>query len=679
MTTKDFDDPLIYYHYKTVAYLNWCVVGYFLFELGRQQFQLHFFPYWGQISADASLGNYWNQAGLFVLIVGLMMLSVGCFQVSSYNHRNIYVVAADIAWATSLVLAFVYLPAELPWMTWVATVGAVWAINQLASATRNEKLRLAKEEQEKCSAADRQVVRSQSNEITRPFNSVDTVPLTYVAKYSKKTFHDIFGMDATKKRLFDAGMEVLKSKNGKSDRNGILLFGAPGNGKTHFVECLAGELNLPLISLTYGDVASQWVNRTTENLMTVFKDAYQQAPCILLLDEIDSFIRSRDQGHQGDESLKSTNTILTELVKLRTRGILVVGATNYLDRLDAAATREGRFDIKVEISPPDCDARVSLLLTSIVNNVKNVEFDVDAAMRLAERWNGFSVKRIQAVTEELAVMHKEKDIELIDRDHLLQALRRVQGRSGRLPENTKALSDLVFDQKLETQLRGIATRILNAEKIEELGGTLPSGLLFFGPPGTGKTETARALAKETRYAFLPCTGNDLIHDSTKLDKLMTEAKDIRPCIVFIDEADDVLLDRNYSNVASITNKLLTAMDGSEEKVKDIVFIAATNNPDRIDPAALRGGRFTEKFNFSYPSVETLTKFIHAWMHSSPAEFHKELSATQIVSVMGAEIAIANAVAILQETVNQMIIRCAVSGQYCVELCDVEEAKSLVSN
>ncbi|MET3119455.1 ATP-dependent 26S proteasome regulatory subunit [Undibacterium sp. GrIS 1.8] len=74
----------------------------------------------------------------------------------------------------------------------------------------------------------------------------------------------------------------------------------------------------------------------------------------------------------------------------------------------------------------------------------------------------------------------------------------------------------------------------DVEAVERLGGTVPTGLLLFGQPGTGKTETARSLAKETDFAFLSTSGNDLMNDAKEIDRILKEARDIRPCIIFID-------------------------------------------------------------------------------------------------------------------------------------------------
>jgi transitional endoplasmic reticulum ATPase len=522
--------------------------------------------------------------------------------------------------------------------------------------------------------------------------------LKYLAELSQVSFDDIHGMTDLKNRLLVAISEIIgqysppqhqsQSKlhaqkpdhtvRQKVPRNGILLFGEPGNGKTYFVQALAGEIGLPLICVTYGDVASKWVNDTTQNVMKVFQDARAQAPCMLFLDEIDSFIPNRDDTSGAtDEVTKTTNTILTEMVDLRANGVVLVGATNFFDNLDKAAIREGRFDYKIEITPPDEQARYAILIDALHQQKTPIPYSSDSVRSVTQRWEGYSVKRIQAVAEEVDTLKKEVYIESIDSHILKIALRRVQGRKGKLPENTKTLEQLILPEKLRQQLNTIATRMKDVEAVERLGGTVPTGLLLFGQPGTGKTETARSLAKETDFAFLSTTGNDLINDAKEIDRILKEARDIRPCIIFIDEADDILANRKGSNVTSVTNKLLTAMDGAGGKIKDIVYIAATNHPDHIDPAALRGGRFTEKLFFPLPDQIGLTTFIEQWIEESKAHFTDEATPEHIAYMIGCDVSIADAAAILQEAVNHMIGRSRGDGIANVTRQDVFEAKSTI--
>lgn len=240
-------------------------------------------------------------------------------------------------------------------------------------------------------------------------------------------FADIFGMQPLKDKLLHPACAVLTDRANAQEapRNGILLHGEPGNGKTGFAEALAGELQVPFIQLTYGDVSSKWVGEMPRVISNVFAYAQRSAPCVLFIDEIDSFITSRDQASGNAEDLKITNTLLTEIVNLRAHRVVLVAATNYLKNLDSAAIREGRFDFKVEVTQPDEHARLGLLEQGLQKHVPGALADTEVLRSMAMRWNGFSVSRIVAVTKAIPSVLGDPPDQTITYDHWMAALREV--------------------------------------------------------------------------------------------------------------------------------------------------------------------------------------------------------------------------------------------------------------
>jgi transitional endoplasmic reticulum ATPase len=376
---------------------------------------------------------------------------------------------------------------------------------------------------------------------------------------------------------------------------------------------------------------------------------------VLFIDEVDSFIRSRDAGSNNSEDLKITNTLLTEIVNIRDHGVVLVAATNYLANLDAAAIREGRFDFKVEITAPDEVARVGLLQNGVKKYAQSLQVDQQAMLSVAKRWAGFSVSRLLAVAKALPEYARTNGKSAIGFDDWIATLRTVQGRKGQVPRESKPLKDLVLEPQTRDTLELIAGRLKDAHHIEEMGGTLPSGILFHGPSGTGKTAAARALALECGWAFLSIAGPDLVADRDKLAKIYAEAKDLRPTLVFIDEADDVLRNRQFSNTPDVVNRLLVLMDGSEEQIKDGVFIAATNHPDQADPALLRAGRFTEKVEFFPPPADQVPRSIAAWMKGRKVAFEAGLDAFEAADLLAGQ-TMATIEGVLQYALNRAIPR-----------------------
>lgn len=498
---------------------------------------------------------------------------------------------------------------------------------------------------------------------------------------SKITFADILGNKEIKRRLLDAARAITAPKAAAS-RNGILLHGEPGNGKTIFAEALAGELKLPILKLTHSDVASRWVGERTEKIKAAFDQAIRSQPCVFFIDEIDSFIPDRSgAATQTKEDTDVVNSLLTLLVDIRKHKVVVMAATNYMDRLDGAAVREGRFDFKIEITPPDEEARVGLLSSGLSKNVKKVSVDPLTIQNVANRWNGFSVKRILAVTEELPsyladLNESGRCKSKLEYEDFMAALRRIQGRRGSTPENVKPMADLILPEVTKEALDMLSSRLRDPQRVERLGGTLPTGVLFYGPPGTGKTAACKALAKEVDWAFLIATGTDLARDPKGLDKLFAQAKELRPCIVFIDEADDLIRSREYSNNTEATNKLLTIMDGVNDRVRDVVWIAATNHPDQIDQALVRGGRFTEKVEFVRPDESQLASHVGKWLLTRDIALSPDISAQDVAELVGDE-SIANVEAVLQYAVNRAISKSA--GNQSLELTadDIKRGAQMV--
>lgn len=436
--------------------------------------------------------------------------------------------------------------------------------------------------------------------------------IQFNAVRSTKNFSHLAGMSDLKARLSEVSKSVLDSKS-SDRRNGILLHGEPGNGKTEFALALAGELSIPIISVSIADLASKWVNQTSETLNKVFADAATQQPCVLFIDEIDSVIKDRTQSSGDPEAAKVTNTFLTNVVKLRESKVIVIAATNYIDQLDPAAIREGRFDYKIEVPPPDLDARLAILRHALKSLPSSTTLDESSLLSCAKRWEGYSASRLAAIGKESVKMALSEKPEVINLSFLKSALRNLQGSSLTMPEGTLTLDQLYMQQSTKRSLESLALRLIDYERIESLGGTMPTGILFTGPSGTGKTTAAKAFALQAKMPLVQISTSDLTSNPKLLHKTYERAKSMRPCLVFIDEADDLLGNRSYSNMKVLTNELLQIMDGAGGKSADIVWIAATNFPENLDPACLRGGRFTEKVAFELPDSESIAAFIKSWL------------------------------------------------------------------
>lgn len=503
------------------------------------------------------------------------------------------------------------------WMTGLAAV--LFAIRRLCNSEIASKIKIWVPK----TSPDSSSPSMQSTSVQPAASSVSSDLALYSPRKPEYTFKDVHGMTSLKAQL----LEVVE-KNKKDKKNGILLSGDPGNGKTFIAEALAGELKWGFMPITISDIESRWTGQSTEQLKAVFDAAVRCAPLILFFDECDSMLRDRStmMGGSNDESLKKANTFLTAINDIRRhKNIIVMAATNYRDNLDGAVTRDGRFDFKIEIKNPDGEARRGLL----EQFSKGVEFEEGVLDRLVKRWEGFSVVRMKSIAEKIADNAKAQGRGKVGVKEAMAALRSIQGSSGAiLPEGTPSLKDLRFDPEQRAKLVSLAKRMEDIEEVERLGGQIPKGVIFWGPPGTGKTAVAKALAMTSGWAFLPTSGNDLLSgDGKVIDDLIKKASDLRPCIVFIDEAENALGDRSTNRYGSaITNKILAVTDGVGS-LHDVMFVAGTNHPDQLDAAIVRGGRFSEHFEFTKPKEDTVLLMVKEWIEdkASGTPFHPEFT------------------------------------------------------
>ena len=189
----------------------------------------------------------------------------------------------------------------------------------------------------------------------------------YVQKETGITFKDVAGEDEAKESLTEI-VDFLHNpgkytKIGAKLPKGALLVGPPGTGKTRLAKAVAGEAHVPFYSLSGSDFVEMFVGVGASRVRDLFKNATENAPCIIFIDEIDAIGRSRDSRMGGnDEREQTLNQLLSEMDGFdSTKGLLVLGATNRPEILDPALLRPGRFDRRVVVDKPDLNGRISIL------------------------------------------------------------------------------------------------------------------------------------------------------------------------------------------------------------------------------------------------------------------------------------------------------------------------------
>ena len=241
-------------------------------------------------------------------------------------------------------------------------------------------------------------------------------------------------------------------------------------------------------------------------------------------------------------------------------------------------------------------------------------------------------------------------------------------------------SDVAGEDEAKESLQEIVTYLKNPGMYKDIGATMPKGILLVGPPGTGKTMLAKAVAGESNVPFFSISGSEFVElfvgmGASKVRDLFKQAKEKAPCIVFIDEIDAIGGKRNASGMGGndereqTLNQLLTEMDGFEGN-SGVIILAATNRPENLDPALLRPGRFDRRVPVELPDLqgrEDILK-VHAKKVKTDGNIDFSMIARMASGASGAELA---------NIVNEAALKAVRERRNCVTQKDLEDSIEVV--
>jgi len=424
---------------------------------------------------------------------------------------------------------------------------------------------------------------------------------------------------------------------------GVLLYGPPGTGKTLLAKAVANEANAHFIYLSGPEIMSKYYGQSEENLREIFKEAQENAPSIIFIDEIDSIAPKRDEV-TGEVERRVVAQLLALMDGLESRGkVVVIGATNRPNALDPALRRPGRFDREIEIGIPDRNARKEIL--EIHTRGVPIAEDVDLD-KLADMTHGYVGADLAALVKE-AAMHAlrrimpeiDMEMEKIPReileklvvtwDDFMDAYREMQPSTMRevlIEKPNVHWDDIGGLENVKQELREVVEWPLKYRKLfAHMKVKIPKGILLYGPPGTGKTLLAKAVATESEANFISVKGPEFLSkwvgESEKaVREVFRKARQAAPSVIFIDEIDAVAPVRGRDLGSHVTERvvsqILTEMDGLEE-LHNVTVIAATNRPDILDPALLRPGRFDRLIYVPVPDKKAREEIFRIHLRGKP--------------------------------------------------------------
>ncbi|KAF9311852.1 AAA ATPase cdc48 [Podila horticola] len=438
--------------------------------------------------------------------------------------------------------------------------------------------------------------------------------------------------------------QLFKSIGIKPPR-GILMFGPPGTGKTLMARAVANETGAFFFLINGPEIMSKMAGESESNLRKAFEEAEKNSPAIIFIDEIDSIAPKREKTN-GEVERRVVSQLLTLMDGLKARSnVVVMAATNRPNSIDPALRRFGRFDRELDIGIPDPTGRLEILRI----HTKNMKLDDDVDLeQIASETHGYVGSDVASLCSEAAMQQIREKMDLFDLDDetidaevlnslavTMENFRYALGIS-----NPSALRETVVEvptvtwndvgglEKVKQELQEtVQYPVEHPEKFLKFGMSPSRGVLFYGPPGCGKTLLAKAIANECQANFISIKGPELLtmwfgESEANVRDVFDKARAAAPCVMFFDELDSIAKARGGSAGDAggagdrVLNQILTEMDGMNAK-KNVFVIGATNRPDQIDNALLRPGRLDQLIYIPLPDEGSRLAVLKSALRKSP--------------------------------------------------------------
>ena len=504
---------------------------------------------------------------------------------------------------------------------------------------------------------------------TRPHGPVKITETAHVQVLSEPTpdkkgipivtYEDIGGLHEEMQRIREMVELPLRhpelfQRLGIEPPRGVFLYGFPGCGKTLLAKALANESDANFYVISGPEIMSKFYGESEARLREIFQKAQETSPSIIFIDEMDAIAPKREEV-TGEVERRVVAQLLSLMDGMGSRGnVIVIGATNRPNAIDPALRRPGRFDREIEIGVPDKAGRYEALQIHTRNMPLGENMDLK---RLADVTHGYTGADIASLCREAAMkalrryipeMNLEK--ERIAPEILEKMVVKMEDFTSAYREITPTAMREVYVEVPQVQwtqvggLKQVKQELIESvewplkkpEVFKRMGINPPRGILLYGPPGSGKTLLARAVATESEANFISIKGPEMfskwVGESEKaIREVFRKGRTAAPAIIFFDELDAIVPRRGLGYADSgaserVISQLLTEIDGIEA-LQNVLVIAATNRPDILDPAVMRPGRFDRLIYVPSPDFESLKEIFK--IHADSMPLSKDVSLDEL--------------------------------------------------
>uniref|UniRef100_A0A146M8T5 Spermatogenesis-associated protein 5 n=1 Tax=Lygus hesperus TaxID=30085 RepID=A0A146M8T5_LYGHE len=392
---------------------------------------------------------------------------------------------------------------------------------------------------------------------------------------------------------------------------GVLLYGVNGVGKTLIAKYLASTNSVPTIEIKGMELYSKYYGETEAKLRAAFERAMRDSPSIIVMDNVETLCPKKG----SDQERRVSSTLISLFDDLKDRKVVVIATSSQPHDIDPCIRRPGRLESELEVQVPHAEDRFDILMM-LVPGSDRLQSTLQS---LANASHGFVGADLASVVSKAVCFAATDGRDSLSDEDLVRAHSLVKPSAMRevyVQVPNVQWDDIGGQEELKLKLQqAVEWPLKYPDSFKRLGIRPPRGVLMYGPPGCSKTLAAKALATESKINFLSVKGSDIFskwvgESERAMRDIFKRARSVAPAIVFLDELDALGGERGDGAGSGggavqerVLSQLLTELDGVQP-LEDVIIIAATNRPDRIDKALLRPGRLDRLIYVPLPTRET---------------------------------------------------------------------------